>query len=72
MLLVGIFEANTAPPAEPIKAGIPILSKILGSGFICFRYKAAAAVVPKTADNLLVPRTSAVPDLGKPINKAGS
>jgi hypothetical protein len=72
MLLVGILEANTAPPAEPIKAGIPIPSKIFGSGFICFRYKAAAAVVPNTADNLFVPNTSAVPDLGKPIKSAGN
>ena len=27
----------------------------MGSGFICFLYRAAAVVVPKTADNLLVP-----------------
>ena len=65
MLLVGIFEARTAPPADPRNAGIPIPSNILGSGLICFRYKAAAVVVPKTADNLFVPKTSAVPDLGK-------
>ena len=37
MLLVGIFEARTAPAAEPKKAGTPIPSKTLGSGLICFR-----------------------------------
>ena len=72
MLLVGIFEARTAPPADPRNAGIPIPSNILGSGLICCRYKAAAVVVPKTADNLFVPKTSAVPDLGKPIKRAGN
>ena len=72
MLLVGILEARTAPPAEPTNAGTPIAIKTLGSGFICFLYRAAAVVVPKTADNLLVPSTSAVSDFGKPINNAGS
>jgi len=72
MLLVGILEASTAPPAEPIKAGTPIPSKIFGSGLICFRYNAAAVVVPKTAESLFVPRTSAVEELGKPINNAGN
>ena len=72
MLLVGIFEASTAPPADPRNAGRPIAIKIFGSGLICFLYKAAAVVVPNIDDNLLVPSTSAVSELGKPINKAGS
>ncbi len=72
MLLVGILEASTAPPAEPRNAGTPIPNKIFGSGFICLRYKAAAVVVPNTAESLFVPKTSAVPDLGKPISKAGN
>jgi len=72
MLFVGILEARTAPPAEPRNAGIPIPSNILGSGLICFRYSAAAVVVPKTADSLFVPKTSAVPDFGKPMSSAGN
>ena len=72
MLLVGIFEASVAPPAEPSKAGSPMASNTFGSGLICFLYKAAAVLVPNIDDNLLVPSTSAVSDFGKPINKAGS
>jgi hypothetical protein len=72
MLLVGIFEARTAPPADPKNAGTPIAISTFGSGFICLRYKAAAVVVPNTADYLLVPSTSAVSDYGNPIKSAGS
>ena len=69
---MGIWEARTAPPAEPRKAGTPIAINIFGSGLVCFLYSAAAVVVPNTADNLLVPSTSAVSDFGKPMSNAGS
>jgi hypothetical protein len=70
--LVGIDEARSAPPIEPINAGKAIAKRSRPLKVIALRYKIVAALVPKTEVNLFVPRTSTVSNFGSPISRAGS
>ena len=66
-----IFEAKSAPIAEPIKAGRTMASSKRVSVFIDRRYLIAAVAVPKKAANFEVPTTETGFSFGKAIKSAG-
>jgi hypothetical protein len=69
---VGIEDARSAPPIDPINAGSAMAINNFQLKVIARLYKSVAAEVPNTEVSLFVPNTSTVSNLGSPIRSAGS